>query len=475
MDLGATRLRTEIGWVWCGEPAEEVDPDIATNPRSSPPPVGEHAGQTVASFDVLRCRAAPGAEALETIYTRCAGLDVHKKTVMACVRRIDPAGRAYESVRTCATMTADLLALSDWLAEQGVTHVAMGSTGVFWKPIFNLLEGRFEVLLVNPRPIKQVPGRTTDVKDCQGIAQLLQQGLLRGSFVPPRAIRELRDRTRHRGQRVAEKSAVAHRIQKAREDANIKPASVATAVLGVSGRAMIRALIAGREDPDDWAELARKRLRQKRPALRTALPGKGTEHHRSLVRLLMSHRDAPEGLIDQLNARIEAAMVPFAAEVERLTTIPGVDRRPAEVIVAEIGTDMKRSPTADHRASWAGMCPGNDHSAGKRRSGHTTKGDQGLRAALTPAAWVASPTQATSLPAPDHRRAKRRGKERALIAVGPTLLTIASYVLKRGTSYVELGAEFLDRLDPGRTTRGLVKRLERLGYKVNLEPQQDAA
>ena len=351
----------------------------------------------------------------------------------------------------------------------------MESTGVFWKPIFNLLEGRFEVLLVNPRHIKQVPGRKTDVKDCQWIAQLLQHGLLRGSFVPPKPIRELRDLTRQRSQLVAEKSAVANRIQKTLEDANIKLASVATDVLGVSGRAMIRALIAGQEDPDALAELARKRLRQKLPALRTALQGTVTEHHRFLLRLLMSHLDSLEGLILQLNARIEEAMAPFAAEVERLTTIPGVDRRTAEVIVAEIGTDMGRFPTAEHLASWAGMCPGNDQSAGKRRSGHTTKGDQWLRAALTQAAWAASHTKATYLSAQYHRLAKRRGKKRALIAVGHTLLTIAYYVLKRGTSYVELGAEFLDRLDPERTTRSLVKRLEQLGYKVNLEPRQEAA
>jgi transposase len=412
---------------------------------------------------------------METIYTRCAGLDVHKKTVMACVRRIDPAGRVSESVQTFATMTAGLLALSDWLAEQGVTHVAMESTGVFWKPIFNLLEGLFEIVLVNPRHLKQVPGRKTDVKDSQWLAQLLQHGLLRGSFVPPKPIRELRDLTRQRSQLVAEKSAVANRIQKTLEDANIKLASVATDVLGVSGRAIIRALIAGQEDPDDLAELARQRLRQKLPALRIALQGTVTEHHRFLLRLLMSHLDALEGLIGQLNARIEAAMVPFAAEVARLTTIPGVDRRTAEVIVAEIGIDMERFPTAEHLASWAGLCPGNDQSAGKRRSGHTTKGDQWLRAALTQAAWAASHTKATYLSAQYHRLAKRRGKKRALIAVGHTLLTIAYYVLKRGTSYVELGAEFLDRLDPERTMRSLVKRLEQLGYKVNLEPQQDAA
>ena len=272
--FGGLRLRMQVGLVWCPEPEEEVDPDIVTNPRLSPPLAGEHAWETVASFDVLRGRAAPGDLAMETLYTRCAGLDVHKKTVMACVRRIDPAGRASESVRTFGTMTGELLALSDWLAEQGVTHVAMESTGVYWKPIFNLLEGRFEVLLVNPGHMKNVPGRKTDIQDCQWIAQLLQHGLLRGSFVPPPPIRELRDLTRQRSQLVAEKAAVANRVQKTLEDANIKLGSVATDVLGVSGRAMIRALIAGREDPDDLAELARQRLRRKRPELRAPSRGR---------------------------------------------------------------------------------------------------------------------------------------------------------------------------------------------------------
>jgi transposase len=412
---------------------------------------------------------------METIVRCCAGLDVHKTNVVACVRRIDPVGHVHESIQTFGTMTVELLALADWLAEAGVTQVAMESTGVYWKPIFNLLEGRFEVLLVNPGHMKNVPGRKTDIKDCQWIAQLLQHGLLRGSFVPPKPIRELRDLTRQRSQLVAEKSGVANRIQKVLEDANIKLASVATDVLGVSGRAMIRALIAGQESPEALAELARQRLRRKLPALRSALQGKVTEHHRLQLGVLMNHLEALEGLIGRLNARIEAAMVPFAEEVQRLVTIPGVDQRTAEVIVAEIGTDMGRFPSAEHLASWAGMSPGNDQSAGKRRSGHTTKGDRWLRAALTQAAWAASHTKGTYLSAQYHRLAKRRGKKRALVALGHTLLTIAYHVLKRGTCYIELGAEFLDRLDPERTARGLVKRLEKLGYQVNLQPRQDAA
>ena len=412
---------------------------------------------------------------METIYRCCAGLDVHKTTVVACVRRVESGGRVRELIRTFGTMTGELLILSDWLAEQGVTQVAMESTGVFWKPIFHILEDRFEVLLVNPQHIKQVPGRKTDVKDCQWIAQLLQHGLLRGSFVPPKPIRELRDLTRQRSQLVAEKAAVANRIQKVLEDANIKLSSVATDVLGTSGRAMIRGLIAGQEDPDALAELARRRLRQKLPALRTALRGQVTEHHRFMLRMLMSHLEDLEGLIAGFGARIEAVMPPFAAAVERLTTIPGVDQRTAESLIAEIGTDMERFPTAEHLASWAGMSPGNDQSAGKRRSGRTTKGDRWLRQTLTQAAWAASHTKATYLSAQYHRLAARRGKKRAIVALGHTLLTIAYYVLKRQTTYVELGADFLDHLDPDRLTRQLVKRLEKLGHKVTLEPRQDAA
>ena len=412
---------------------------------------------------------------METISSGWAGPDIPKMTVVAGVRRLDSAGRIHASVRTFGTMTAELLARSDGLAEAGVTQVAMESTGVFGKPVFNLVEGRVAVLLVNPRHIKPVPGRKTDVKDCQWIAQLLQYGLLRGSFVPPRPLREWRDLARQRSQLVAAKAAVAHRIQKVRADANIKRAAVATEVLGVSGRAMIHALSAAPEDPDDLADLARKRLRRQLPALQAALRGQVTAHPRFLRRLLMSHRDSLAGLIAALGARIEAVMSPFPEAVERLKTIPGVDQHAAESIIAAIGTDRERFPTAGHLASWAGMCPGNDQSVGKDRSGRTTQGDRGLRQTLTQAAWAASPTKATSLSAQDHRLAAWRGKKRAVVAWGQPLLTIVYDVRKRPPTSVELGAEFWDRLDPERTTRGLVKRLEKLGDKERLEPGQEAA
>jgi transposase len=411
---------------------------------------------------------------MDILYRCCAGLDVHKRTVVACVRRIDAAGQARQEIRTFGTMTCDLLGLSDWLAERGVEHVAMESTGVYWKPVFNILEGRFAVMLVNARHIKQVPGRKTDVKDCAWIAQLLQHGLLRASFVPPPPIRELRDLTRQRAQLVAEKATAANRIQKVLEDANIKLASVATDVMGVSGRAMLEAIVAGEDDAEKLADKARKRLRNKIPALQTALRGRVTEHHRFQLRLLLDHVTHLEGLIGRLGVRIEEATAPFAEAVERLTTVPGVERRAAETVIAEIGTDMNQFPTAEHLASWAGMCPGNNESAGKRKSGKTTKGSRWLRQMLTQAAWAASHTKDTYLSARYRRLAARRGKKRALVALGHTLLVIMYHVLKNGGTYRELGADFLDRLEPEGQTRRLVKRLEALGHKVILQPT-DAA
>jgi len=411
---------------------------------------------------------------MDTLFVRCAGIDVHQANVVVCVRRADRPGPAVEEVRTFPTMTRDLLALSDWLAEHGVTHVAMESTGVYWKPVFNLLEGRFQVLLVNAAHIKQVPGRKTDVKDCQGIAQLLQHGLLKASFVPPAPIRALRDLTRQRTQLVGEKASAANRIQKVLEDANIKLAGVATDVLGTSGRAMLEALIAGVTDPEQLADLARMRLRAKIPALQLALAGRVTDHHRFLLRLHLDHVSHLEGLIGRLGAQIEGVMAPFAEAAARLATIPGISQRVAETVVAEIGTDMGQFPTAGHLASWAGMSPGNDESAGKRRSGHTTYGNRWLRRMLVQAAWAASRTKGTYLAAQYRRLAKRRGRKRALVAVGHTLLGMVYQILKHGTTYAELGADFLDRQEPERLTRQLVKRLESLGHKVTLEPRPAA-
>jgi transposase len=407
---------------------------------------------------------------MDLLYSTCAGLDVHKETVVACIRRVDAKGKRLSQTRTFGTMTGELLLLADWLVEQGVTHVAMESTGVYWKPIWNILEGQVEIMLVNAQHIKQVPGRKTDVKDAEWIAQLLQHGLLRGSFVPCTPQRELRDLTRQRRQLIQAKATVANRIQKVLEDANIKLASVATDVLGVSGRDMLEALIAGKENPQQLADLARRRLRAKIPQLQLALRGRVTDHHRFLLRLLMDELEHLEGLIARLTARITEVMaVPFAEAVQCLATIPGIDEWAAQNILAEIGTDMNQFPSAGHLASWTGLCSGN------RQSGRTTKGNRWLRATLVQVAWAASHTKNTYLAAQYRRLASRRGKKRALIALGHTILVIVYHLLKKESTYQDLGPNYLDRLDMERLTRGLVNRLERLGHEVILKPKQPAA
>jgi transposase len=373
-------------------------------------------------------------------------------------------------------MTEQLLELGDWLEAEGVTHLAMESTGVYWKPIWNLLEERFEILLVNAQHIKHVPGRKTDVKDSEWIAQLLQCGLLRGSFVPETPQRELRELTRQRRQLVHSKASVANRIQKVLEDANIKLGSVATDVLGVSGRDMLRALVAGQNDPEALAELARGKLRAKIPALRLALRGRVTDHHRFLLGLFLDELTHLEGLISRLTARItEVLPAPFAEAIERLATIPGIDVRAAENILAEIGVDMEVFPTDGHLASWAGMCSGQRESAGKRQSGRTRKGNQWLRTTLVQVAWAASRSKRTYLSSQYRRLASRRGKKRALVAVGHTILVMIYHLLREGTTYAELGADYFDRLDTERLTRTLVRRLERLGHEVVLKPKEPAA
>jgi transposase len=407
---------------------------------------------------------------MDILHPHCAGLDVHKDTVVACVRHCTPQGKVTQQTRTFATHTAALLSLLDWLRAEGVSHAALESTGVYWKPIFHLLEGHLEVLLVNARHVKQVPGRKTDVRDAAWLAELLQHGLLRASFVPPAPIRQLRDLTRQRTRLAEEKAAAANRIQKVLEDANLKLASVATDVLGESGRAMLRALIAGETDPAALAKLARGRLRAKIPQLQLALRGRVTEHHRFLLQLYLEHVDHLEGLMGRLSGRIEEVLAPQAGAVDRLKTIPGVSDRLAEVLVAELGTDMSPFPSADHLASWAGMCPGQDQSAGKRRSGRVPMGNRWLKQALVQAGWAASHTKETYLSAQYHRLAQRRGRKRAVVALGHTLLVIVYHVLRRGGEYQELGAGYLDALAADRLTRQLVRRLEKLGHKVTLEP-----
>lgn len=409
---------------------------------------------------------------MQAIFPCVAGLDVHKLTVVACVRRLDQRSEVRKQVKTFGTMTRDLLALADWLQQEGATHVAMESTGVYWKPVFHLLEGHFtEILLVNAQHIKHVPGRKTDVKDCEWIAQLLQCGLLRGSFVPPPEIRRLRDLTRQRSQLTADRARVANRIQKVLEDANIKLASVATDILGVSGRSMLEAIIAGQSDPELLAELAKRRLRAKLPQLRQALLGKVTDHHRFLLRTLLKQADQLEEMIVDYSQRIDEEMVPFALARDQLITIPGVSGRTAECMIAELGINMDQFPSDGQLASWAGLCSGMNESAGKKRSTRTRKGSRWLRQTLVQSAWAASHTKNSYLSAQYRRLARRRGRKKALIALAHTILGIVYHMLSRGTVYADLGPDFFERRDTERVTRDLVNKLERLGHKVILEPQ----
>jgi transposase len=407
---------------------------------------------------------------MDTLYPHCAGLDVHKDSVYACVRHLSPEGKVRQEVRAFGTATRALLELSDWLAGEGVTHVAMESTGVYWKPVWNVLEDRFDVMVVNARHIKQVPGRKTDVKDCQWIAQLLQHGLLSRSFVPDRPLRELRDLTRQRAQLIQERSRVANRVQKTLEDANIKLAGVASDVLGASGRRMIQALIDGNQTPEQMADLAKRRLREKIPQLREALSGKVTDHHRFMLGQLMEQVRHLEGQVESFDARIERVMGPLQqAAVRMLDQIPGLDVRAAQNVVAEIGADMSRFPSAGHLGAWAGLCPGNNRSAGKRKSGKTTEGNRWLKRTLTQCAWAASRTKGTYFQAQYRRLAGKRGKKRAAMAVAHSQLVVAYHMLRDGTAYVDLGPNHFDNLAESQRTGHLVKRLEKLGFRVTLE------
>lgn len=409
---------------------------------------------------------------MEVVHEVCCGLDVHKKSVTACV--LWASGRR-KQIREFGTFTRDLLEMADWLRTCGVTHAAMESTGVYWKPVWNLLEGQFEVLLVNAQHIKAVPGRKTDQKDSEWIADLLQHGLLRASFVPPTPTRELRDLTRYRASLAQECNRIANRVQKVLEDANIKLASVATDTLGASGRRMLEALVSGEEDSRRLAEMAQGKLRSKIPELGQALEGRVTGHHRFLLRELLDHLYFVESKMGRIEREIEERLGPFQSEVARLGTIPGVDHVTAWSLLAEIGWNMKQFPDAQHLASWAGLCPGSHESAGKRKSGKTRKGSLWLRRCLSQAAWAVSMTKNNYLSALYRRLAARRGSKRATIAVAHNLLVIAYYILRDGTCYQDLGPDYFDRLDPEGLRRRLTKRLQGLGFKVTLEPLTQAA
>ena len=412
---------------------------------------------------------------MDTVVERCAGLDVHKDTVAACVRFPGPSGERVQEVHTFGTTTTELLALRDWLVAHGVTLAGMESTGIYWRPVYYVLEDAFECWVLNARHLRNVPGRKTDVRDAEWICQLVEHGLVRPSFVPPREIRELRNLTRYRKAQIEERTREAQRLDKILQDAGVKLSSVATDILGVSGRAMLTALVEGTRDPEVLSELARGVLRKKIPALKEALAGRFGRHHALLVGTILSHLEFLDEAIEHLSTEISEVIAPFAAEVALLATIPGVAARNAECIVAEIGVDMERFGSSDRLASWAGMCPGNNESAGKHRSGKTRKGSKWLRTALAESARAASRSKGTYLSAQYHRIRGRRGTSRAAVAVGHSILVAAFHILDRGEPYCDLGADyFVRRQDPQRHANKLVQQLQALGYDVNIEPVEAA-
>ena len=400
---------------------------------------------------------------------RPAALDVHNASVMACVRLPGEGRRRVEHVAEFQTTVRGLLALRDWLDAHRVERVAMEATGVYWKPVWAVLEDRLECLLVNARHVKQVPGRKTDVKDAQWLCQLLEAGLLRASLVPPKPIRTLRNLTRYRKSQIRDRQREMNRLHKVMQDTGIKLDCVATDMLGRSGRAMLDALVSGTTDPCVLADLARGLLRKKLPALREALEGRFDAEHTLVVGRILAHIDYLDEAIDDLSTAIEAQLGPLAPTVELLCTIPGLARRAAEVIIAETGGDMTAFPSAKHLASWAGMCPGNDESAGKRRSGKTRKGSKWLSQTLVECAKSANRTKDTYLAAQYRRLRARRGANKATIAVCHSILTAVWHMLQTGETYTDPGGDFFARRDPERTRKRLVNQLERLGYTVTVQ------
>lgn len=401
---------------------------------------------------------------MKQLLERCAGMDVHKKSVTTCAITPDET-----EIRTFGTMTRQLYEMIDWLEAKGVRHVVMESTGPYWKPIYNLLEERdFEIMLVNARHVKNVPQRKTDVKDAQWLAELLQHGMLKGSYVPSREQRELRELTRYRRSLIEEQTREANRIQKVLEGANIKLGDVASDVLGKSGRAMLRAMVEGEDDPEVLAKLARGRLKKKEAQLKEALYGSLGPHQRMMLKMQLDHIETLEQHIEALDREVARRLRPFEELIARLDEIDGVGRRTAEEILAEIGVDMSRFPTAKHLAAWAGMSPGNNESAGKRKSGRTPHGNCHLRRTLIQAGDCAARTRGTYLSAQYKRIAARRGAKRALVAVGHSILIIVYHIIRDGTRYYDLGANYLEQINEERTVKRAVKRLESLGYQVTL-------
>ena len=406
---------------------------------------------------------------MQILYPQCCGLDVHKASLTACIL-INESNRKERHLRRFGTMTGDVNELAAWLTAHGVRKLAMESTGIYWKPIWNLLEDGFDLMLVNAQHIKAVPGRKTDIKDCEWIAELLQHGLLHGSLVPPEPVRELRDLNRNRAILVQQRATVSNRIEKVLEDANIKLASVASHVLGQSGRTMLQAMVDGILEPTELADMARAKLRKKIPELRLAFQGRFVERHRFQIEQLLDQLHFLDATVAEFEQQIAERSRPFQDKIDLLMTIPGVDRITASSMIAEIGGDINQFPTAQHLASWAGICPGNKESAGKHYSGMTRKGSRWLRRVLCQAAWAASHTKNTYLTAQFRRLAARRGKQRATVAVAHSILVAAFYILKRNEPYREAGGNYFEQVNPMALRRYLVKRLERLGHRVILQP-----
>jgi len=408
---------------------------------------------------------------MELMHRRCCGLDVHKETVVACLRLVFD-GQVTTEVRTFRTTTADLLRLSKWLAENECTHVAMEATGVYWKPVYNLLEGYFDLVVANARHIKAVPGRKTDVKDAEWIADLLRHGLLRSSDVPPPELRELRAWLRYRVKMVHARSGERNRVTKLLESCNIKLSSVASDVFGLSGRLMLDALKRGQATPEEMAELAKGRMRSKLPLLKLALDGRMEDHHRQLLSMQLDRLDRFDRDLKQRDAKLEAKLKPYARQMELLDGIPGVNWVTAAIVIAEIGVKMSQWPTVGHLTSWAGLCPGQNESAGKRGRSNIRPGNPYLRSALVEAAIAATCAKDSYFREKYDRLKARRGQKRAVVAVAHKILVAIYHVLSSDTPDQELGADYLERLEPERLKLNLVRRLERLGFQVNLEPKR---
>jgi transposase len=408
---------------------------------------------------------------MQVIHSRCAGLDVHKATVVACVMITGADGTLSAETKTFGTMTQDLLALGDWLKNYQITHAAMESTGSYWKPVYNLLEGQMELLVVNAHHVKAVPGRKTDVKDAEWIADLLRHGLLRGSFIPPKPQRELRELVRHRANLVGRRAQSVNELQRTLESTNIKLANVVSDITGVSASEMLQGLLAGQTDPAVLAEMARGRMKDKKGLLQKALEGKVETHHHLIMSQLLVDIASYEEQVSEVGVMIAQRLADQQELLDRLDEIPGVNQRVAQVIAAEVGTDVKRFPTDKHLISWAGICPGNNQSGSKRRSCRIKPGNKSLRAAIIEAANAAGKKKECYLSAMYRRLTARRGKKRALIAVARTILQSSYFMMQRGTRYKDLGADYYDRRDPEGLAKRLAKRIEKLGFTVALQPK----